>query len=244
MSNFFSNVLGDLDSVETELLGPDYKYYKFIKTPMELPNPVTGAAQTSQIVYGVKGIYDYIRLLVTGQGDASKTGHPLGNKFFLKTGAKCSDIKTNQDVTRYIYINNVPTGNIPFISSGLGGVDFTEFEGLIPGTLSNLGRISPLEIFQAFLSGTDPSCQEIELETIDSNNNKSTEKQHLTNVDIENTDPCTFLDKTNPLTKVKCTEAFSVIEPDIITESADIIEYLFYISLILIVIYSLFKYKK
>ena len=180
MSNFFTDVVDDLGNLEDSLLGPDYKYYSQINTPLELDHPVTGAPKTSQIVYGVKGIYDYINLLVTGRGSASKTGGPLGDKFFLKTGAQCKDIKTKKDVTRYIYINNVPDGNIPFISSGLGGVNFTEFEGLIPGTLSNLGRISPLEIFQSFLSGSDPSCQDIELNTIDSSNIHSTERHFLT----------------------------------------------------------------
>ena len=36
MSNFFQDVLGDLDNVEQELLGPDYQYFKHIKTPGEL----------------------------------------------------------------------------------------------------------------------------------------------------------------------------------------------------------------
>ena len=34
------------------------------------------------------------------------------------------DTETNQEVDRYIYVNNVPQGNVPFISSGLG-VNFT-----------------------------------------------------------------------------------------------------------------------
>jgi len=243
MSNFFTDAVGDLGNLEKSLLGPDYKYYEQINTPLELEYPVTGAPKTSQIVYGVKGIFDYINLLVTGRGSASKTGNPLGDKFFLKTGATCKDIKTKKDVTRYIYINNVPDGNIPFISSGLGGVDFTEFEGLIPGTLTNLGKISPLEIFQAFLAGSDPSCQDIELETIDVNNNKSTERHYLTNIDIKNLSPCDFINKKNPLTKKNCREAFSNYDNSL-SNSAEIVEYLFYISLVILFLYILSNYKK
>ena len=54
-------------------------------------------------------------MLVTGKGRASKTGKPLGNKFFLKTGGQCNPIdKKGNTVDRYLYINNVPDGSIPF----------------------------------------------------------------------------------------------------------------------------------
>ena len=86
-------------------------------------------------------------MLVSGGGKASATGQPLGNKFFLKTGGKCTDKSTGQDVDRYIYINNVPVGNIPFISSG-AGVNFSEFKGLIPGTISNLNAFNPIKVRQ------------------------------------------------------------------------------------------------
>lgn len=39
MSNLFQEVLGDLDNVEQELLGPDYQYFKQIRTPGELGCP-------------------------------------------------------------------------------------------------------------------------------------------------------------------------------------------------------------
>ena len=66
-----------------------------------------------------------------------------------------TDDKTKQEVDRYIYINNVPQGNIPFISSGVG-VNFGEFKGLIPGTISNLNAFNPMLMFQSFLSGSKP----------------------------------------------------------------------------------------
>ena len=147
-------------------------------------------------------------MLVSGGGKASATGKPLGNKFFLKTGGKCTDKATSQDVDRYIYINNVPSGNIPFISSG-AGVNFKELKGLIPGTLSNLNAFNPMEIFQAFLSGSKPDCQELTLDTIDIYNNKSTESHFVTLVDIQNMDPCSFTDKKNPITNAQCKETFT-----------------------------------
>ena len=166
----------------------------------------------SQIGKDIDGLIGYVELLVSGGGKASATGKPLGNKFFLKTGGKCTDKKTGKEVDRYIYINNVPSGNIPFISSGLG-VNFSEFKGLIPGTISNLNAFNPMEMFQAFLSGSKPDCQELKMETIDIYNNKSTESHFVTLVDIQNMDPCIFSNKQNPVTKNKCRETFSNISP-------------------------------
>ena len=40
------------------------------------------------------------------------------------------------------------------------------------------------------------------------NNNQSKETHHVTIDDIKNMDPCLFPDKTNPVTKKGCSEAF------------------------------------
>ena len=245
-SNFFEDVLGNAKDVEEKYIGPDYPYYKYVKTPSEIG--MSGEGSLSQMGKDVDGLMNYVQLLVSGGGDASATGKPLGNKFFLKTGAKCKPIKpdtldtnvqnvidkmntvkkpsnplsvkskntdTNTkeqvlpDVTdRYIYIDNVPAGNIPFISQGMG-VNFSEFKGLIPGTISNLNAFNPTTMFQAFLAGTTPECQEITMETIDIYNNKSVETHYVTLVDIKNMDPCIFSNKTNPITKEKCKETFT-----------------------------------
>jgi hypothetical protein len=206
MSNMFQEVLSNAKAAEEKYMGPAYPYYKYIKTPTELGMSDKGSL--SQMGKNIDGLIDYVELLVSGKSKASATGKPLGNKFFLKTGGKCTDKSTEQEVDRYIYINNVPQGNIPFISSGTG-VNFSDFKGLIPGTISNLNAFNPMEMFQAFLSGSKPDCQELTMETIDIYNNRSTESHFVTLVDINNMDPCSFQDKTNPLTGDKCKETFS-----------------------------------
>jgi len=206
MSNMFQEVLTNAKAAEEKYIGPDYPYYKYIRTPSEIG--MSGKGSLSQLGKDIDGLINYVELLVSGGGKASATGQPLGNKFFLKTGGKCKDKATSQDVDRYIYIDNVPAGNIPFISSGVG-VNFSEFKGLIPGTISNLNSFNPMEMFQAFLSGSKPDCQELKMETIDIYNNKSTESHFVTLVDIQNMDPCIFQDKKNPITGAKCSESFS-----------------------------------
>lgn len=206
MSNIFQEVLTNSKAAEEKYIGPDYPYYKYIRTPSEIG--MSGAGSLSQLGKDIDGLISYVELLVSGGGKASATGKPLGNKFFLKTGGKCTDKSTGQEVDRYIYLNNVPVGNIPFISSGVG-VNFSEFKGLIPGTISNLNAFNPMEMFQAFLSGSKPDCQELKMETIDIYNNKSTESHFVTLVDIQNMDSCIFQDKINPITGSKCRETFS-----------------------------------
>ena len=214
MSNLFQEVLKDAKGVEERLLGPTYPYYKNIRTPQEIGMSDKGTIQ--QMAKNIDGLIQYVELLVTGKGKASASGRPLGNKFFLQTGAKCAatdkctdpnDSSTCEKVDRYIYVNNVPQGNIPFISSGLG-VNFSEFKGLIPGAMGNLNVLSPFGIMRSFLSGSNPPCQEITLQTVDINNNRSSETHYLTLSDISNMDPCSFTDRKNPITGDRCRETF------------------------------------
>ena len=214
MSNLFQEVLTDAKGVEERLLGPTYPYYKNIKTPSEIGMSDKGTLQ--QMGKDIDGLIQYVELLVTGNSAASTTGGPLGNKFFLKTGAKCAaidkctdknDESTCEQTDRFIYIDNVPAGNIPFISGGLG-VNFSEFKGLIPGAMGNLNVLNPFAIMRAFLAGSTPPCQEITMETIDVNNNKSSESHYVTLADIQNMDPCIFPNRKNPVTGDSCRETF------------------------------------
>lgn len=204
--SLFENVLSDSKGVQESLLGPDYQYFKNIKMPNEMSINSTGTLP--QLGRNVNGLIGYVELLVAGGGQASKTGRPLGNKFFMKTGAQCKDINTGEKVDRFIYVNNVPQGNIPFVS-GLTGANFSELKGLIPGVMGNLNVLNPFAIMSAFLAGSEPDCKEITLETIDVNNNRSTASHFVTMIDLENMDPCSFSERKNPVNGKPCTETFT-----------------------------------
>jgi hypothetical protein len=215
--SIFDRVLNNASNVEHELLGPDYPYYKNIKTPKEIGMSSDGNLKT--LGNDISGLISYVEVLVSGKSNASKTGGPLGNKFFLQTGGKCAvkgtcsdpdDPSTCQQTDRFIYVNNVPNGNIPFISSGLG-VNFTEFEGLIPGAIGNLGALNPFGILGAFTSGATPECQEVTLQTVDANNNTSNASHYLTTVDLTNMDPCNFPNGVNNFTNPasSCRQTFT-----------------------------------
>ena len=244
MSNFFENVLNDIDAVEQDLLGPDYNYVKQINSPEEMGMSSQGTI--SAIGNNISGLVGYTQLLVTGNGKASKTGRPLGDKFFLETGAKCKDTKTGKDVTRSIYVSNVPDGSIPFITQAMGGVKFTSFEGLVPGVMSNINNINPMKIFQAFMAGTTPECRAVTMPTIDDNNKQGMDTKYLTNIDIKGLSPCLFPSRKNPITGETCREGFHNLNSSKAGDMPDdTLIQLYYSALGLLGLYILFKvYEK
>jgi hypothetical protein len=244
MSNIFQEVLNDAGGVQNQLLGPTYPYYKNIKSPSQLGMSDKGTIQ--QMSNNINGLINYVELLVSGKSKASVTGGPLGNKFFLQTGAKCVDNSSdasNNQVDRYIYVNNVPNGDIPFISSGMG-VNFSDFEGLIPGSMGNLNALNPFAILQSFMSGATPPCQEITMQTINVNNTKSSETHFVTVTDIKNTDPCSFTNKKNPITKAKCKESFQSINAAPVEMPDDIAAQLYFAGLAVVGLYIFHRFME
>jgi hypothetical protein len=238
MSNIFQDVLNNAQGVEERLLGPTYPYYKNVKTPSEIGMSDKGSM--SALGNDVNGLIEYVKFLVEGGGKASSTGQPLGNKFFLNTGAKCLDKKTNQQVDRYIYVNNVPAGNIPLVSQGLG-VNFSEFRGMIPGAISDLNVLNPFALMQSFLSDSVPACQKLTMETIDNNNNRSSETHYVTLIDIQNMDPCSFQNGKNPVTGNSCKQAFQNMSQSEINLPKDPLSQIYFASLSALAIYILYK---
>lgn len=243
MSNFFQSVLQDANSVQQRLLGPDYEYWKQINTPGEIGMSSSGSL--GQLGSNVSGLIAYVQTLVTGGGSASKTGGPIGNKFFLDTGGTCTIKGSKRKANRFIYVNNVPDGSVPFISSGLG-VNFSDFKGLVPGLMSNAAKINPFEIFQAFMQGGNPECQAVTLQTIDANNNKSQQTRYMAVSDIQSLSPCYFNDKRNPITGKGCIEAFTnnieahEIEPESYIPD-DLVSHIYFASLGALAMYLVYR---
>lgn len=241
MANLFQEVLSDAQGVEARLLGPTYKYYQQIKLPSEIG--MSDAGNLGALGRDIDGLIQYVEVLVTGNSNASKTGRPLGNKFFLKTGAKCM-APNNKEVDRYIYVNNVPAGNIPFISGGLG-VNFSEFKGLIPGSMSNLKVLNPFAIMQSFTSGSTPPCREVTFQTIDVNNNSSQETHFVTLVDLQNMDACSMPGGVNNFINParRCKETFEnrSLTPADIEFPQDPIVQVYFAGLAGIGVYTLMK---
>jgi hypothetical protein len=81
------------------------------------------------------------------------------------------------------------------------------------------------------------------MQVIDSSNNKSTETNYVTLVDIQNMNACSFPDKKNPVSGVKCKEAFqsNFAEDASPVMSDDIMDQIYFAGLAGIGIYILYR---
>ena len=189
-----SKEAGGIEELQRKLLGPDYNYSAHIKSPIDIG--MSGDGNFGALANDIGGLMGYVDVLITGKcqlGTCAQTiPTPLGTKFFLETPVTCKDKATGEDVKRSIYVNNIPDGSIPFISDAMG-VRLTEMTGLLPGVMSNLAQINPMQILLAFVSGPSSTCQRIVMETVDSNDvHRYDESGYITNKDIEVMNPAWF----------------------------------------------------
>ena len=162
MSNPYDTGKGDPSGLADALLGPHaYSYYDKIKSPGQMGMSSDGSI--GALTNDVAGLISYVELLAFGKSEASVSGGPLGNKYFLETSAKCYD-GNDKEQTRYIYINNIPDGKFPILSEDSGmQLEMSEFEGLVPGVLEDVLRMNPMNLFQGFVTGSKPKCTEVTL---------------------------------------------------------------------------------
>ena len=242
-------------------LGKSYPYYQYIKGPQDLGMSTNG----SDFANNLKGIGDYGSFLVNGNGPVSVTGQPLGNQYFLNTGGQCtanvspsSDTSCNNSsgcstlVDRYMYVNNITTGDLSFQLSGSGpSPTITGLpRGLLVGILQDIEVLDPFTIFDAITQSTTPPCTAVTLYTTDISNNKSQGTYYVTNNDIVNINPCSFVSGSNILTNETCSEGFSnIYQKGISQNSKSIDDYfpsdtmilLYFIMLIILGMYIFYK---
>ena len=192
--------LYETTSKSNKEVSQEYPYSKYIKPPSALGASPDG--NLTALGNDVGALVAYTQVLVSGNSSAQTTG-PLGNKYFMDTGGTCTTVN-GETKPRHIYVNNVPSGNIPFISSAMG-VNMSSFRGLIPGTLESGSYINPLGLLKAF--STNNTCQEITMATRDIDNRDSIESRYVNVEDIESYDPCWFKSRVNPISKRSCIEA-------------------------------------
>jgi hypothetical protein len=184
-------------------MNENYPYHKYIKNPSQLGSSPKGDMIT--LGKNIGALQEYVGVLVSGHTKANVGGKPLGNKYFMNTTGTCTD-NFGTEQKRYVFINNIPSGNIPLISSAMGQ-SLGQFEGLVPGILENIGYINPVKLFTAFTESNN--CQQITMETKDVSNNIKMESQYVTNDDIKDYDPCWFPTKKNPVTNENCKEGMT-----------------------------------
>ena len=164
--------MSNVEMPETE---PDYSYGKNIATPKQLGMGASGAP--GALADNISGLMLYTDLLLEGDSAASLRFYnerkapterewnkmsrrnavtlrkeprlPLGNRFYLKTGAKCKD-RSGKEHERYSFIDNIPSGKMPFIQTNSTA---PKFQGIIPGIAEGLVKLNPSGLFKVFASG-------------------------------------------------------------------------------------------
>lgn len=182
----------------------DYHYYKQIKTPTQLG--MSGDGGMGSLSSNIAAIEDYVNLLVAGDSQASTTGRVLGNKYFVDTNATCKNEK-GEDVSRSIYIDNVPSGKSSFLTEPMN-VIFGGSQGLVPGIFEDLMVLNPESIVSAFEQTSTPQCSSVNAKVIDQNGTLTYQTNYVSNEDIKGISACNFKDGVNPITGEKCSEGF------------------------------------
>lgn len=178
-----------------------YEYYNQIKSPGQLG--MSGGGSMGTLSKNIESLVDYVKLLVEGGGRASKSGRPLGDKFFEDTGATCVDSTSGKKVDRFMYVDNQPENNPSFIGGGMG-TSFSAFRGLIPGILDDIGDVNPVRIVKAFTESSTPKCTNVSLKTIDKKGTMRYETKHVPDEELKNVSACNFKDRRNPITNSRC----------------------------------------
>lgn len=171
-----------------------FRYYKYIRTPKEMGMTTDGSM--GALATNISSLLNYGEFLISGTGNAAtEAGRELGDRYFLRTGSKCR-LGGQESVDRYIYINNVPSGTVPFCQDCK--IDATAgYKGLLPGMLQNLEEIKTSSIFNGFIEEEEPRCTNVELPTIKTDaDGKIIEeekvKHPIADTDIRAMNPCHF----------------------------------------------------
>jgi hypothetical protein len=164
----------------------NYSYSDNIYKPTQVG--VSDAGNLDALKNDINALIGYIDVNLKGDTYYQKIS-PLGNKYFMSTGAKCNDTR-GEPQDRYAYINNIPNNSL-----GIG-------RGLVPGILENIAELNPLKLFTAL--SEDTTCQEITLSTRSVANREGSESRYVTQADIADYDPCWFPSRTNPITSERC----------------------------------------
>ena len=187
--------------IPSQFMGQNYNYAKYIANPTELGASSEGTLDA--LSSNIAALMDYTQMLAEGGGPASKNdGKPLGDRYFITTGASCTT-PDGDSVKRSLYINNVPTGDIAFLGD-MTGAHMTSMKGLVPGLLLDAQNLNPMGIMSAFGSTSAPKCRNIHAKTIGVNNEEGTGSGFVVDTEIKNLPPCVFVNGKNPVSGETC----------------------------------------
>jgi hypothetical protein len=146
----------------TGWLGPNYDFANELPMPSEIG--VKRGGGFNDIMKAVGGVNYYADAIGFGQstGLAKAQGMqqtPLGVRFFMKTGAVCSN---GEDL--YEYVDTTPQAPKGRINEEVQKTLGVQFRGLAPGIVQDgVGALNPIPLFNAFRGSGYARCKRVTL---------------------------------------------------------------------------------
>ena len=137
-------------TASASVMGPSYSYIDNVQSPSALGIGSDGSI--SQLARNTGGIVQYVQYLISGPA--------LGNRFFVKTGGTCK-APDGSSQPRSNYVNNVTDAADALPESmrrDLGGLA-SDFNGLVPGMIQDIGSLNPVSLFNSLSADSIPTCE-------------------------------------------------------------------------------------
>lgn len=150
------------------MLGPKYDYTNELSPPSDIG--VRNGGSFDDVVGAMAGVNYYIDAIGFGQSTGiaksqGLTNRPLGARYFMKTGMKCSN-----GADMHEYIDNIPKG-LP----GRAGAEMQKtlgvsLRGLAPGIVEDAASaLNPIRLFGAAMGSGYSQCKKVTLPVGDAN---------------------------------------------------------------------------
>jgi len=144
------------------LLGPKYNYGDEQASPSNLG--IGRGSTFSSVERAVAGVNYYVDTIGFGHatGLARNNGmvqRPLGIRYFMKTGAKCSN-----GADMYEYIDTIPKGLPGRVGDEIQRTLGVPFQGLAPGIMEDAAKaLNPLPLFKSAMGTGYARCKKVSL---------------------------------------------------------------------------------
>jgi hypothetical protein len=166
----------------SEILGPTYDYSSEIRTPGDI-GVQFGNGSWDGINNAAAGVDYYSSTLGYGEsaGMAKErpkmSQHPLGLRYFIKTGVSCSN-----GADMYQYVNTIPSGLRGRLGQEIETTLGVHLRGLAPGTFEDAAKaLNPMPMFNAVMNSGYAKCRKVSLPVGDIDGNIVSRKGKKTN---------------------------------------------------------------
>ena len=170
LKNLNTKVTQYMPNMKT-ILGPNYDYAAQLPTPGDI-GVSWGDGSYSGIMGAGAGVDYYVDTIGFGEstGGAKDRGHnqtPLGVRYFLNSGATCSN---GQDM--YEYIDTTPHGIPGRLGNEIQTTLGAKLRGLAPGMFEDAAKaLNPAPMFNAVMNSGYARCRKVSLPVGDAEGN-------------------------------------------------------------------------